>query len=127
LHIHALWTYTSTAASRASRRAKVPYFVRPAGMLSPYSFRRSAMGKCISWQLFERPTVQGASAFHVTSQDEAAEVAAVRRDAATFVIPNGIQDGAWSTPVDVGRLRRLCGARAGDRPIVLLRSRLDPE
>ena len=127
MHVHALWSYASMAAGREARRAGVPYIVRPAGMLSPYSFSRRTWSKRISWQMFERSTVQGASAFHVTSHDEAAEVTAVRHSTATFIIPNGIQEGAWSTPEDAGLLRRLCGARAGDRPILLFLSRLHPK
>ncbi|MGC1272184.1 MAG: glycosyltransferase [Planctomycetaceae bacterium] len=127
LHIHSLWSFASAAAASAARRAGVPYIVRPAGMLSPYSWGRGVWHKRLYWSLAERATVHGAVGFHVTSEDEAAEVRAVRTDARTFVIPNGVDDGAWTAGTNQTELRRRCGERAGNRPLVLFLSRLHPK
>lgn len=127
LHIHSLWSFASAAAARAARRAGVPYVVRPAGMLSPYTFGRGTWSKNLYWGMAERATVQGAAAFHVTSEEEAAEVRAVRPDAKTFVIPNGVDDAAWNIRVDRDRLRSQCDLNAGGRSILLFLSRIHPK
>jgi len=127
VHIHAVWSFAPAAAGRAARRAGVPYLVRPAGMLSGYTWGRGAWAKRAYWRLVERATVFGAAGFHVTSPDEATEVAAVRPGARTFVIPNGVEDAARTVPPDPTALRRRCGAAAGNRPILLFLSRLHPK
>ena len=54
LHIHALWSFATAAAARAAERDGVPYILRPAGMLSDYSWHRSAWKKRLYWRLIER-------------------------------------------------------------------------
>lgn len=127
IHVHALWSYPSSAAAVAARRASVPYIVRPAGMLSPYTWGRGAWKKRLYWRLFERKTVFGAAAFHATSIDEANEIRAVRPEANVVVIPNGVEDCAFTAPVNPNELRRRCGPAADGRPILLFLSRLHPK
>jgi hypothetical protein len=43
IHIHGLWSFSTWIAARAARRAGVPYVVRPAGMLSPYTWSRGRL------------------------------------------------------------------------------------
>jgi glycosyltransferase involved in cell wall biosynthesis len=127
VHIHALWSFATAVAARVARRFEVPYILRPAGMLSNYSRRRSAWKKQLYWRLVERRTVRCAAAFHATSAEEAAEVRAVRPDARIFVIPNGVDDEAFVYARDVNALRQRCGKVAGQKPIVLFLSRLHPK
>jgi glycosyltransferase involved in cell wall biosynthesis len=127
LHVHAVWSFATAAAGAAARRAGVPYVVRPAGMLSAYTWGRGGWKKRLYWSLFERKTVFGAAGFHATSTGEAAEIEAVRPGARTFVIPNAVGPGAWSVPSDPEALRNRCGPAAGGRPILLFLSRLHPK
>jgi glycosyltransferase involved in cell wall biosynthesis len=127
IHIHAVWSFASYTAGAAARRAGVPYVIRPAGMLSPYTWSRRAVAKSVYWRLFERRTVRGAAAFHATSTEEAKEIAAIHPGAKTAVIPNGVDPAAWEVAPDTGALRRLCGPAAGSRPILLFLSRLHPK
>ncbi len=127
LHLHSLWTAPPALAAAAARRAGVPYIVRPAGMLSDYTFARGRLKKQLFWLLVERRTVAGAAAFHATSEQEAAEVRAVRPGAAVAVIDNGVGEDAWTTPADPGHLAGLCGPAAAGRPVVLFLSRLHPK
>jgi glycosyltransferase involved in cell wall biosynthesis len=127
IHIHALWSFATAAAAKAARRSNVPYIIRPAGMLSSYTWQRGALKKQLYWSAVERRTVFGATAFHATSDGEAREIKTVHPAAPTFVIPNGIDPAAWSAPRNGSVLRRMCGPHVGQIPIVLFLSRLHPK
>jgi glycosyltransferase involved in cell wall biosynthesis len=127
LHIHALWSFATAAATRAARRRGVPYIVRPAGMLSEYTWQRHRWQKRAYWRLIERHNIEHATAFHATSDAEAAEIRALRPDAHVFVIPNGVDDEAFDTPRADELLRTRMGAANSDLPIVLFLSRLHPK
>jgi glycosyltransferase involved in cell wall biosynthesis len=129
LHVHALWSFATTAACAAGRRHGTPVIVRPCGMLSPYTWGRSAWKKQLYWWAVERRNLAGARAIHVTSTAEAAEVRALRLPATvrTVIVPNGVDAAAWGVELRPDHLRQRCGGRAGDRPIVLFLSRLHPK
>ncbi|HEX6960762.1 MAG TPA: glycosyltransferase [Lacipirellula sp.] len=126
VHIHGLWSYASAAAARAARRANVPYIVRPAGMLSAYSFRDDSWKKRVYWQLIEHKTVSRAAALHATSSAEKVDIQCVHPAARVHVIPNGVEDAAWdgaNIPVQPERV----GLSHGAAPVVLFLSRLHPK
>lgn len=123
---HSNWTLPVAAACRAARRSDVPYVMRPCGMLSDYSWRKSFLKKHVYWWLQERFNVRNASGFHVTSSGERDEVSRLGVDAKIEVIPLGIGSDAWSAPVEPNWLRELC-PQSGSRPIVLYLSRLHPK
>src|SRR5262245_40283141 len=129
LHVHALWTFSTAAACSAARRHRVPSVLRPCGMLSPYAWGRSGWLKQLYWAALERRNLAGASCFHVTSRAEAGEVARLgpAARAPAVVIPQGTDPQADRAERRPDALRRLCGGRAGDRPIVLFLSRLHPK
>jgi glycosyltransferase involved in cell wall biosynthesis len=127
LHVHALWSFSTTAACAAARRHRVPVVVRPCGMLSSYTWSRSGWKKRLYWTALERRNLLTARCFHVTSRAEAAEVEAVVPRARVMVIPQGTDPQAWQAERRPNLLRQLCGAAAGERPIVLFLSRLHPK
>jgi glycosyltransferase involved in cell wall biosynthesis len=127
LHVHAVWSFATAAAARAARRSGVPYIVRPAGMLSDYSWKRQGWKKRLYWAFVEKRTIQNAVAFHATSDAEAAEIRSVRCDARVFTIPNGVDETAFVAPCDSATLRQLSGPLVGDLPILLFLSRLHPK
>jgi glycosyltransferase involved in cell wall biosynthesis len=127
VHIHAVWSFATAAAARAADRAGVPYIVRPAGMLSSYTWERKGWKKRLYWNIIEKRTIQYAAAFHATSDAEAAEIRSVRPDARVFVIPNGVEDAAFVVPSARAALRQRCGPNVGELPILLFLSRLHPK
>jgi glycosyltransferase involved in cell wall biosynthesis len=129
LHVHALWTFATAAACAAARRHGTPVIVRPCGMLSPYTWSRSAWKKQVYWWAVERRNLASARAIHVTSTAEADEVTALQlpSTARTVVVPNGVDAAAWEVEPRPDYLRQRCGGRAGNRPIVLFLSRLHPK
>jgi len=127
LHIHGVWSYSTIAGRRAARAAGCPFVLSPHGMLSDYSFHRSAALKRIYWRLIERSTTQAATAILATSRGEANELRNLRLRAPVRVIPLGVNPEGWSIPPDREALRRRCGAAVGDLPIILFLSRLHPK
>ncbi len=126
LHVHAVWSHATAAACRAARRAGVPVLLRPCGMLSDYSRRRSAWRKALYWRLVERPNLAAVRRFHATSAGEGRELEGLGLGVPAAVIPLGVDPQAWSAPRDPAALRQRCPA-AGDRPILLFLSRLHPK
>jgi glycosyltransferase involved in cell wall biosynthesis len=127
VHIHALWSYASVAAARAARAADVPYVVRPAGMLSQYTLARNAWKKRLYWRFLEQATVRGAAAFHATSTGERDDILRIRPDAQVHVIPNGVDDAAWTTPATPRGESDYFNGIEPDCPVVLFLSRLHPK
>lgn len=127
LHLHAIWSFSTVAAARAASRSGIPYIVRPAGMLSDYTWQRNGRLKQLYWDVVERKTLENAVAIHVTSDAEAAEIRNVCPKAPTYTIPNGVDEAAFGISKDVALLRNLCGQHAADVPIVLYFSRLHPK
>lgn len=127
IHIHALWSFATAMAASAAQKSGVPYVVRPAGMLSAYTWERKGWKKRLYWHLSEQRTIARAAAFHVTSEAEATEVRAVRKDARVFLIPNGVDDAAFNhsgqCPTSLLDFRR----PDANTPLVLFLSRLHPK
>jgi glycosyltransferase involved in cell wall biosynthesis len=91
LHLHALFSFTTTAAARAARRHGVPYVVRPLGTLDAWGLeQRRPWLKRASLRWIEAPLLQGAAAVHFTSDDEARQAAALGVPMRSAVIPLGI-------------------------------------
>jgi glycosyltransferase involved in cell wall biosynthesis len=129
LHVHALWSFATAAACSAARRHRVPVILRPCGMLSDYTWQRSAWEKWLYWAAIERRNLRTARCFHVTSQQEKEELARLPLTPGTQieVIPQGVEAQAWEVEPQPDYLRQRCGEQVGHRPMVLFLSRLHPK
>lgn len=88
VHIHALFSFSSTIAAWAARRAGVPYVIRPLGTLAPYGMtRRRPWLKRLSLLLVEGPILRRAAAVHFTSVMERDEAVALGLRLRQAVIP----------------------------------------
>jgi glycosyltransferase involved in cell wall biosynthesis len=124
VHIHALFSFSSTAAAWAARRAGVPYIIRPLGTLANYGMtRRRPWLKSLSLALLERPMLRHAAAVHFTSDAERAEAAALGVSMRDAVIPLAVERTA---PADV-ELLFASFPQLRDKHSVLYLSRLDPK
>ncbi|MEG4036669.1 hormogonium polysaccharide biosynthesis glycosyltransferase HpsP [Microcoleus sp. S36b_A4] len=70
-HIHALFSPVTTFAATIARYHKLPYIMRPCGMLDPADLQKKKRLKQIYATLLERPNLAGAAAIHFTSKEEA--------------------------------------------------------
>ncbi|MEG4105767.1 hormogonium polysaccharide biosynthesis glycosyltransferase HpsP [Microcoleus sp. S13_C5] len=122
-HIHALFSPVTTLAATIARYHKLPYIMRPCGMLDPADLQKKKRLKQIYAMLLERPNLAGAAAIHFTSKQEAkiserfglncTAKMPVSRD---LVIPLGVTAGLFP--------KRL---RESQVPIILFMSRIEPK
>jgi glycosyltransferase involved in cell wall biosynthesis len=123
VHIHALFSFASTAAAWVARHHRVPYVLRPLGTLSGYglSTRRRIL-KRLSMACIERGMLRHAAAVHFTSRSELEEAGALGLQMRTVVIPMGVgPEGDGPPPLPLQH-RALAGRR-----VILFLSRLDPK
>lgn len=124
IHIHALFSFSSTLAAWAARRAGVPYVVRPLGTLATYGMKqRRPWLKRLSFASIERPILQRAAAVHFTSDMERDEAALLGVAMRSVVIPLAVE------PALTGNLEELLSSfpKLRGKRWVLFLSRLDPK
>jgi glycosyltransferase involved in cell wall biosynthesis len=125
VHIHAVFSFASTMAAVWARRAEVPYIVRPLGVLSQWGMRqRRPWVKRLSFQCLERPLLGGAAALHYTSEQEQQEVARLKIQCPTVVIPNPVETPLIPREQMAGRFRAGYPQLKG-RTVLVFLSRLD--
>ena len=127
VHIHALFSFSSFAAARAARQARLPYIVRPLGVLNEWGMEnRRRFLKQWSLKIVELPILRGAAAIHYTAEAERREAAAAHPEIASLrsvIIP---------IPIEVGQRGDAAHfharfAVAANRRIILFLSRLHPK
>ena len=122
VHVHALFSFSTSVAAHCAHRRGVPYIVRPLGTLNTWGMtERRPWLKRASFSLLESRVVKHAALMHYTSDEERLEAAALTRGAASVVIPNAVAEAG---AVERGAFRARLGV-SPDRPIVLFLSRLD--
>ncbi len=122
VHIHALFSYSSTAAAWIARAKSVPYVVRPLGILNHWGMRnrRPWLKRC-SFELLERRILNHAAAVQYTTRQEQLEAESLGFHAPAAVIPNPVGVGAVSAP---GAFRARYPELRG-KLVILFLSRLD--
>jgi glycosyltransferase involved in cell wall biosynthesis len=124
VHIHALFSFSSTVAAWIARWMGVPYVIRPLGTLSNYGIgQRRRHLKRLSIALIERSILRSAAAVHFTSRAEMEEAKGLGLSFRGVVISLGIEDEPHSAA------ERLVEAHQGvaGRKAILFLSRLDPK
>jgi glycosyltransferase involved in cell wall biosynthesis len=92
VHIHALFSYSSTVSAWMARRKHVPYVIRPLGILNRWGIaNRRSMLKSLSYKVLERRLLESAAAIHYTSVQEQKEAEALGFHAPAAVIPNPLE------------------------------------
>lgn len=124
VHVHALFSFASVMAAWTARHARVPYIVRPLGVLNRYGLEvRRPRLKRLSLRWIEGPLLSGAAAVHFTSDLEQAEALALGFPMKPRIIPLGVEPGP------AGVAARLLGRfpGIGQRKRILFMSRIDPK
>jgi len=122
-YLHGVWDPILPAAARAAVRRGIPYVIRPAGMLTPWSLGSRRFKKRLALALGWRRMLNGALYLQALNREEAETMAPLRLRAPIEVVPNGI------FIEEVGELPPRGAYRAthpelGDDPFVLFLSRL---
>jgi glycosyltransferase involved in cell wall biosynthesis len=126
VHIHALFSFSSTMAARIARQHSVPYVVRPLGVLNRWGMEnRRPILKRVSFRLVELPILLNSDAIHYTSNAERAEAASLDPHLAeheSVVIPLPVERAAQGNAERfLDRYPKLRGCR-----IILILSRIHP-
>lgn len=103
-HIHALFSYASTTSAWIAAGRRVPYIIRPLGILNRWGMQhRNPLLKKLSFRLCERKILECAAAVHYTSEQEQIEAEELGFRAPAVVIPNPVE--FRETAFARGRLR----------------------
>ncbi len=126
VHIHALFSFTSVAAAIIARIKKMPYIIRPLGVLNEYGMkRRRPWIKAISFHLIEKPILRNAAAIHFTSEQEAQEAGNVIAGLKSEIVPLGIDLKPFSKGIAENFFKR--HSIHPHKKIILFLSRIDPK
>lgn len=121
MHLHSVFLWPTWAAARIAVSADLPYVMSPRGMLGETVIRgKSRLVKSAWIRLIEERNLRHAGAVHVTSEVEAAELAALDLTVPKVeCIPNGVSGPTGS---DQGEDESRFGIT---RPYALFLSRID--
>jgi glycosyltransferase involved in cell wall biosynthesis len=119
-HLHTMWSYPTRAAARACWRARVPYVLRPAGMLEEWSMGRRPWKKALYLRLVESATIRRASALHFTSEQERERSARWAAGRPELVVPLGLPAAAYADLPSADAFGRRFPALKGRRVLLYL-------
>jgi glycosyltransferase involved in cell wall biosynthesis len=126
VHVHGLWTIPTSAAAHWARVARRPYVIQPHGMLDHWSLRRSALKKKIYAVVIERTNLDAAAAVHFYHQEERDEAQAFGIRVPCYLLPNGVDQAAFSGLPDREALLRKY-PEVAQKTVILFLGRIHPK
>lgn len=123
VHCHGVWERLIFHAMEEAYRQRVPYCVRPAGMLDPWSLAQKSTKKSLALFFGYKRAVSRSAFVHALNADEARLLGALRLTSPIEIVPNGIfAEEVFPLP-ERGRFRRRYPALA-QAPFILFLARL---
>ncbi|MEB3296618.1 MAG: glycosyltransferase [Cyanobacteriota bacterium] len=91
VHVHALFSFTTSIAMVRLRHLGKPYILRTIGQLNSWSLTQSPHRKQLFLSLFDQANILGAAALHFTSDFERSESERLSGSTYSFVLPLGVE------------------------------------
>lgn len=123
IHIHGLWVFPTTIAAYIARKKKVPYIIRPCGMLDYYGVyhtRWKSFKKLLYFNVLERNNLDRASAVHFTSLEELNRAKHLNIKAPPLILPLGIEKNEFLALPPKGGFRNMYPFLKGKKIILFL-------
>ena len=123
VHTHGLFGWAPLAAAWHARAVRVPYVMRPAGVLDTWGMRnKSRLVKALSVRLIEGPLLSSAAAVHFTTPLEQARAAELALRIRPIVLPTGVE----VDPLPEEAAEPADGPALGDKRVILYLARIHP-
>lgn len=90
IHDNGLWRRHNHALAEISRRREIPRIVSTRGMLEPWALRHKQLKKRVAWAAYQRKDLRSAARLHASTEEEAANLRALKLGVEVSVIPNGV-------------------------------------
>lgn len=123
MHMHGVWEPALWVSARVARATGVPYVVRPAGMLDPWSLAQKAFKKRVALMLGFKRMLDESLFLHALNRDERDLVSLMGLKCPVDVVPNGMFMETLADIPPRGTFRAKY-PELGDAPFVLFLSRL---
>ena len=126
LHIHSVFCFPTTVAAYYARKYRIPYMIRPAGILDSWPMRQHLWRKKIYFNVVEKENLNQATAIHYTSEKEKLSAERLGVSAKGVVVPLGLQLDAQYQAIPKGSFKQKF-QEIGDRRLIIFLSRIDPK
>lgn len=126
LHIHYFFSYPTIIAAYYANKYRIPYILRPAGMLSEICLKKSMLKKKIYTSLFGRRNINHAAIIHFANKDELYAAKVYRVNNRHLVLPNGLDLEKFRNLESLKGLFRKDYPQFNGKKIILFLSRIDP-
>ncbi len=125
VHTNTVFAPLVLLAHSVCKVRQIPYVMTPHGMLEPWALSYKAWKKRLYYNLFEKPTLQQASAIHVLANSEANNVKSLGFKH-PVVVPNGIYRQEFETlPYPEVFYQQFPSTR--NKTLILFLGRIDPK